>query len=54
MDAYNVATCFNVFTRVEGDTSDGEKRPELILMEMEWNNLLMEKVVVNAHEIFIG
>ena len=49
MDAHNVAIVLGPnFVQSGKDIS----RPELILMEMEWTNLLVEKLIVHVHEIF--
>ena len=49
MDAHNVAIV------VAPNIVYNDKhcsRPELILMEMEWSNLLVEKLIRHAHEVF--
>ena len=49
MDAHNVAIVLGP-NFVYSDTSGN--RPEMMLMEMEWTNLLVEKLILHAHEIF--
>ena len=50
MDDRNMATVFSpnlVYSEEIGAT-----RPESIMYEMEWNNLLVEKLITNANSIF--
>ena len=49
MDAHNVAIVVapNI---VQSNTE--ECRPEKILQQMEWTNILVEKLIVHSHEIF--
>ena len=49
MDAHNLAIVFSpniVYTTPQ------TSRPEQILMEMEWNNLVVERLLKHANELF--
>ena len=50
MDARNLATVFSP-NLVHSETSL-TKRPESIMYEMEWNNMLVEKLIINVDLIF--
>ena len=50
MDVNNVAIVIGPnFVRSDKETCTN---PENILMEMEWTNLVVEKLIVHVHEIF--
>ena len=49
MDVHNLAIVFSpniVYTTCR------TSRPEQILMEMEWNNLVVEKLIKHANDLF--
>ena len=48
MDVHNLAIVFspNIIS------SPSSSRPEEILMQMEWNNLVVEKLLIHANLIF--
>ena len=50
MDARNLATVFS--PNLVHSESSLTKRPESIMYEMEWNNMLVEKLIVNVDLIF--
>ena len=50
MDVHNLAIVFSpniVYTTCR------TSRPEQILMEMEWNNLVVEKLIEHANDLFM-
>ena len=49
MDAHNIAIVVGP-NIVQSDTE--ERRPEMILQQIEWTALLVEKLIVYSHEIF--
>ena len=50
MDARNMATVFS--PNLVHSEETGARRPESIMYEMEWNNLLVEKLITNVNNIF--
>ena len=50
MDVHNMATVFSP-NLVHSDTLSS-RRPESIMYEMEWNNRLIEKLILHVNEIF--
>ena len=49
MDIHNLAI---VFSPNIVHTSRQTSRPEQILMEMEWNNLVIERLLKHANDLF--
>ena len=50
MDARNLATVFS--PNLVHSEETGARRPESIMYEMEWNNMLVEKLIVNVDILF--
>jgi hypothetical protein len=50
MDARNMATVFS--PNLVHSEETGARRPESIMYEMEWNNMLVEKLIANVNIIF--
>ena len=50
MDVHNMATVFSP-NLVHSETPSS-RRPESIMFEMEWNNRLIEKLILHVNEIF--
>ena len=50
MDAFNLATVFSP-NLVHCDETR-TRRPESIMFQMEWNNILIEKLIIHVDEIF--
>ena len=50
MDVHNMATVFSP-NLVHSETPSS-RRPESIMYEMEWNNRLIEKLILHVNEIF--
>ena len=50
MDARNMATVFS--PNLVHSEETGARRPESIMYEMEWNNMLVEQLVANVNIVF--
>lgn len=50
MDVHNMATVFS--PNLVHSESTGARRPESIMYEMEWNNRLIEKLIIHVNVIF--
>ena len=50
MDAHNVAIVFS--PNMIGRNKCGNVRPEQMLMEMDWNNTIVEKLIIHVNQIF--